>query len=97
MLHYHYYATKVIITFLSLILTLNNFVFNCTHNLQIMGCVMGIICYSSYANIFMANYEAKHIYPCIKEMSLLYLRYMTNVYDMERHKGRVNDIHERTK
>ena len=39
-----------------------------------MGCVMGTICAPSYANIFMASFEAKHIYPYIKEMSLLYLR-----------------------
>ena len=31
-------SKKVIITFLSLILTLNNFVFNYTHYLQTMGC-----------------------------------------------------------
>ena len=36
-------STNVIITFLSLILTLNNFVFNSTHYLQTMGCAMGTI------------------------------------------------------
>ena len=73
-------STKVIITFLSLILTLNNFVFNCTHYLQTMGCAMGTICAPSYANIFMANFEAKHIYPYIKEKSLLYLRYIDDIF-----------------
>ena len=34
---------------------------------------MGTICTPSYANITIANFEAKHIYPYIKEMSLLYL------------------------
>ena len=29
-------STKVIITFLSLILTLSNFIFNCSHYLQVM-------------------------------------------------------------
>ena len=57
-------------TFLSLILILNNFVFNCTHYLQTMGCVMGAICAPSYRKIFMANFEVKLIYPYIKEMSL---------------------------
>ena len=28
----------------------------------------------------MANFEAKHIYPYIKEMSLLYLRYIDNIF-----------------
>ena len=37
-------VTKVIITFLSLILTLNNFLFTSINYLQIMGCGMGTIC-----------------------------------------------------
>ena len=73
-------SAKVIITFLNLILTLNNFAFNCTHYLQTMGCAMGSICAPSYANIFMANVEAKHIYPYIKEMSSLYLRYIDDIF-----------------
>ena len=74
-------STKVIITFLSLILTLNNFVFNYTHYLQTMGCAtMGTICAPSYANIFMANFEAKHIYPYIKEKPPLYLRYIDDIF-----------------
>ena len=58
-------ATKVIITFLSLILTLNNFVFNSINYLQIMGCAMGTICAPAYANIFMAQFEKQYIYPYI--------------------------------
>ena len=73
-------SAKAIITFLSLILTLNNFVFNWTHYLQTMGCAMGTICAPSYSNIFMANFEAKHIYQYIKEMSLLYLRYIDDIF-----------------
>ena len=73
-------STKVIITFLSLILTLNNFVFNCTHYLQTVGCAMSTIRATCYANIFMANFEAKHIYPYIKEMNLLYLRYVDGIF-----------------
>ena len=52
-------SIKVIVTSLSLIITLNNFAFSCTHYLQKMGCAMGIICAPSYGNIFMANFEAK--------------------------------------
>ena len=74
------YLQKLLITFLSLVLALNNFVFNCTHYLQTMGCTMGTICAPSYANIFMANFEAKHIYPYIKEMSFLYLRYIDDIF-----------------
>ena len=56
-------STKVIIAFLSLILALNNFVFNCTHYLQTMGCTMDTI-YVQY----------------IKKMSLLYLRYIDDIF-----------------
>ena len=73
-------ATKVIITFLSLILTLNNFVFNSINYLQIMGCAMGTICAPAYANIFMAQFEKQHIYPYIKNNSILYLQYMDDIF-----------------
>ena len=36
--------TKVIISFLKLTLTLNNFIFNCSNFLQIKGCAMGTKC-----------------------------------------------------
>ena len=45
-------ATKVIITFLALILTLNNFMFNRKNYLQIRGCAMAIACAPSYANMW---------------------------------------------
>ena len=60
-------ATKVITTFLALILTLNNFIFNCKHYLQIKGCAMGTICAPTYANVFMASFEPNFIYPYIKK------------------------------
>ena len=55
-------VTKVIITFLSLILTLNNFLFTSINYLQIMGCGMGTICAWAYANIFQAQFEKQHVY-----------------------------------
>ena len=51
-------ATKVIITFLSLILILNNFIFNSMNYLQIMGCAMGTNCTPPYANML---HNLKHI------------------------------------
>ena len=54
-------ATDVI-TFLALILTLDNFVFNCNYYLQIKGCVMGMIYPPSNGNIFMGLFEKKYIY-----------------------------------
>ena len=73
-------ATKVIITFLSLILTLNNFVFNSINYLQIMGCAMGTICAPAYANIFMAQFEKHHICSDIKNKSILYLWYIDDIF-----------------
>ena len=68
--------TKIITTFLALILTLNNFVFNSKFYLQIKGCAMGTICAPAYANIFMAEFEQKYIYPLIKDKSILFLRHI---------------------
>ena len=73
-------ATKVIKTFLSLILTLNKFVFNFINYLQIMECAMSTICAPAYANIFMAQFGKQHIYPYIKNKSILYLRYIDYIF-----------------
>ena len=45
-----------------------------------MGCAIGTICAPYYANIFMENFEGEHIYPYIKEMYLLYLRYVDDIF-----------------
>ena len=66
--------TKIITTFLlALLLTLNNFIFNSKFYLQIKGYAMGTICVSSYANIFMSEFEEKYIYPLIRDKSVIYL------------------------
>ena len=70
----------VIVTFLTLILTLNNFIFNRIHYLQIKGCAMGTKCAPCYANLFMGEFEEKFIYPRIKEKSLIYLRYIDDIF-----------------
>ena len=61
-------------------LTLNNFIFNCKNYLQIKGCAMGTICAPSYANILMDHFEIKFIYPSIKTFSLIYLRFIDNIF-----------------
>ena len=72
--------TKIITPFLALILTLNNFIFKSKFYLQIKGCVMGTICTFSYANIFMSEFEEKHIYLLMKNKSAIYLRYIDNIF-----------------
>ena len=73
-------ATKVIITFLNLILTLNNLLFNSINYLQITGCAMGKICAPAYANIFIAQFGKQHVYPYIKNKSILYLQYIDDIF-----------------
>ena len=73
-------AAKVIITFLSLILTLNNFVFNSINYLQIVGCAVDTICAPVYANTFMAQFVKQHIYLDIKNKSILYLQYIDDIF-----------------
>ena len=73
-------ATKVITTFLALILTLNNFIFNSRNYLQTKGYGMGTICALSCANIFMDRFEKILIYPFIKEFSLIYLRFIDDIF-----------------
>ena len=69
-------ATKVIKTFLGL----NNFVFNSMNYLQIMGCAMGTIYAPAYTNISMAQFEKQHIYPYIKNKSILHLQYTDDIF-----------------
>ena len=53
-------ATKVITTFLALILTLSNFMLNWKHYLQIKGYAMSTIRERFYANVFMDHFEKKY-------------------------------------
>ena len=74
-------ATTVIVTLImSLILTLNNFVFNDKNYLQIKGCAMGTICAPPFANIFKGKFEETFIYPYIQNLCILYLRYIDDLF-----------------
>ena len=72
--------SRVITTFLFLILTLNNFVFNGVNYIQRMGCAMGTKCAPSYANIFMGKFEELHIYPRILDKTRIFLRYIDDLF-----------------
>ena len=74
-------SIKVILTFLKLILTLNNFVFNGINYLQKEGCAMGTKCAPSYANIFMGWFEEKFIFPLLTNLSDFYLRFIDDIFD----------------
>ena len=73
-------SSKVITTFLWLILTLSNFVFNGINYLQKLGVTMGSICSPSYANIFMGDFEFKYIYPLIRSKCKLYTRFIDDIF-----------------
>ena len=72
---------KVILTFLKLILTLNNFVFNGINYLQKRGCAMGTKCAPSYANIFMGWFEEKFIFPLLTNLNDFYLRFIDGTFE----------------
>ena len=67
-------ATKIITTFLALILTLNNFIFNSRNFLQ-TEVAMGTTC----ANIFMEYFEWKYIYSITEGK---WLTYFSNINDI---------------
>ena len=72
--------TKVITTFISSILTFNNFIFNSVNYIRKKGCAIDTVCAPSYANLFMAQFQENHIYPYIKDMCLLYLKYIDDIF-----------------
>ena len=41
---------------------------------------MGTICAPAYANIFMAEFEQKYVYPLIKDKSILFLCYIDDIF-----------------
>ena len=44
------------------------------------GCAMGTICAPAYANIFMAEFEQNYVHPLIKDKSVLFLRYIDDIF-----------------
>ena len=71
--------SQVIANFLTLILTLNNFQFNDENFVQINGASMGTKCAPSYATLFMGKFEETHILPRIKDLILLYVRFIDDI------------------
>ena len=65
---------------------------------------MGTICAPSYANVFMDHFEKELIYPFIKEFSLIYLRFIDDIFfiwtvnnDLMRFLNELNTKHESIK
>ena len=66
---------------------------------------MGAICTPSYVNIVMAHFERKFIYPFIKAFSLMYLRFIDDIFfiwkgskiDIEKFLNELNSKHSSIK
>ena len=69
---------QIITTLMSLILTLNNFVFNGMNYHQVKGTAMGTRAAPNYANIFMGWFEEKYIY---KSCWMKHIRYYGRFID----------------
>ena len=54
--------------------------FNGKNHIQTNGASMGTKCAPEYANIFMAEFENKYIYPRIQGKCPLYLRYIDDIF-----------------
>ena len=99
-------ATKLITTFLALILTLNNFIFNSKFYLQsftryLQGCAMGTICAPTYANILMSAFEERDIYLLIKNKSSSCLRFIEDIFmawtkSQNKLKSFINEINKKS-
>ena len=73
-------AKKLIIKFLFLILTLNDFVFNGIHYCQKLRCAIGTICAPNQANILMEEIERNFMYPCLQTISNFYHRFIDDIF-----------------
>ena len=62
-----------------MVLTMNNFQFNYKNYLQINGTAMGTRVTPTYANLFMSDFENKHVYTYHKQ-PLFWLRYIDDVF-----------------
>ena len=94
-------GTRIISTFVPLVLTLNNFVFNSRNYLQIKSWAMGTKCTPSYANVFIDLFEERYIYPLIEKISKIYLRFIDDIFliwtettdQLMKFKRQINEAH----
>ena len=68
-----------ILKLLEMVLTMNNFQFNHKNYLQTNGTAMGTRVAPTYANLYMSDFENKHVYTYHKQ-PLFWLRYIDDVF-----------------
>ena len=72
-------SNRTITQLLDYVLNKNNFDFNGKHYLQVGGTAMGTKVAPSFANIFMADFEKKHVYTYPTKPSI-WLRYIDDIF-----------------
>jgi hypothetical protein len=70
--------TQILVEFINIILSKNNFMFNNQHYLQIQGTAMGTKMAPSYANLFMAQFEETFM-ATRQHLPLVYKRYIDDI------------------
>ena len=80
----HMPTNASILEILNLVLTCNNFQFNGTNYLQVNGTAMGTRVAPTYANLYMAAFEDKHVYSYHLQ-PLLWLRYIDDCFMLWQH------------
>jgi hypothetical protein len=73
-----------ILRMLDFVLTKNNFDFNEKHYLQIGGTAMGTRVAPSFANLFMADFEDKFVYPYTHQPTI-WMRYIDDIFLIWQH------------
>ena len=66
-------------SFFKMVLSMNNFRFNGEHYLQIAGTAMGTRVAPTYANIFMSDFEERHVYTYEKQPTL-WVRFIDDIF-----------------
>ena len=66
-------------TLLQMVLSMNNFRFNGKHFLQTAGTAMGTRVAPTYANIFMSDFEDRHVYTYDKQPTL-WVRFIDDIF-----------------
>ena len=75
--------TKIITTFLALVLTLNNFALNLKFYLRIKGCAIGTICAPANASAFMAEIKQMRSSVDKRQINSFLILYWRYLYGME--------------
>ena len=75
-------ATRAIIKFVYLTLTLNNFVFNGINYIQNKGCAIFAPAYvnTCVCKIFRGKFEKLHIYPYLRNFLIFYCRFIDDMF-----------------